>query len=186
MLLPCVFQCTSASGNLDKKFQSGSKLNYSVLFISNNIGSLSYYDYCIIHCGWDRKAAFLNTHPSHINNNVIKYVNDSLEYWYTKIRKDICFCDNKSQSDYDCFRTEIGPFYPGQTVAFRFITILLPTILENLLIRIEDGPETACSTKNRSVLTLLPYHVCTEIKYTIQHKSGKECDLYIKAVPRYK
>ena len=63
--------------------------------------------------------------------------------------------------------------------------MLVPTVLENLLIKIEDGPETACSTKNKSILTLLPYKVCTEFKYTIQHKSGKECDLYIKGTQLY-
>ena len=69
---------------------------------------------------------------------------------------------------------------------FHFIIVFAPFVIENLLIRIEDGPETACSTTNRSVLTLLRYHVCTEIKYTIQHKSGKECDLYIKGVTQYR
>ena len=58
--------------------------------------------------------------------------------------------------------------------------------MDKLLIRIEDGPEYACTSKNRSVITLLPSNVCTKVVYTVQHKSGKECDLYIKAVPQYK
>ena len=183
MLLPCIFQYTSKGGNLDKRFQSGSKLNYSIFFIRNNIEKISYYEYSLIHCGWDEHAAFLNTRSSIINKIVIHYINDTLEHNIMRIRKNICFCDKK---DYDCFRNEIGSYYPGQVVTFHFITILVPLLLENLLIRIEDGPETACSTKNRSILTFLPYQVCTKIKYTIQHKSGKDCDLYIKAVPKYK
>ena len=184
MLLPCIFQYTSRRGNLDTRFQSGNKLNYSIYFINNNIKRFSYYQYAITHCGWEREAAFLHTRASVINEIVIQYVNDSFESGV--IQKSICFCDSKDQSEYDCYREDIGPFYPGQTVTFHFITTLLPLLLENLLIRIEDGPETACSTKNRSILTLLPYHVCTKIKYTIQHKSGKECDLYIKGVPQYR
>ena len=51
MLIPCIFQYTSRTGYLDIKFQTGSKLNYSIFFINNNIEKLSYYRYCITHCG---------------------------------------------------------------------------------------------------------------------------------------
>ena len=181
MLSPCIFQYTSKRGNLDTKFQSGNALNYSIFFINNNIGYFSHYRYAIFHCGWIGKTAFLYTRAIVINKNIIQYINDSLEY--ERIPKRICSCDSK---DYDCYQEDIGPFYPGQTVTFHFIIVFAPIIFENLLIKIEDGPETACSTTNKSVLTLLPFHVCTEIKYTVQHKSGKECDLYIKGVPQYK
>ena len=177
MLLPCIFQYTSKRGKLDAKFQSGKKLNYTIFFISNNIERFSHYRYAITHCGWKQKAAFLHTRAGVINENVIRYVNDSLEH--ESFQKRICLCDHKN---YDCFQENIGPFYPGQTVSLHFIIVFVPHIYETLLIKIEDGPETACSTTNRSVLTFLPFHVCTEIKYTIQHKSGKECDLYIKGV----
>ena len=54
------------------------------------------------------------------------------------------------------------------------------------MIKIEEGTEPACSTSNKSVLTELHRNVCTPINYAIQHKSGKECDLYLKAIPLYK
>jgi len=188
MLLPCIFQFYSYEGNLENKFQSGYKLNYSILFISNNIGSLSLYKYGITYCGWTEYSAFLHTRPETVFQNVIHYINDSLEY--DKIHKDICFCDIKYQRPelprFNCTIYKLGPFYPGQTVQFHFFTRLLPIHMENLLIRIEDGPEPACTTKNRSVVTLLRYNICTKITYTIQHKSGKECDLYIKGIPKYK
>ena len=183
MLIPCIFQYTSKTGYLDTKFQTGIKLNYSILFINNNIKMLSYYRYCITHCGWATESAFLDTRADVINKNVIQYVNDSLEYY--KVEKDICLCDNKDKSGYNCYQDDIGPYYPGQTVTLHFITVFMPFVSENLLIKIEDGPETACSTKNKSIITLLPYQVCTEYKYTIQHKSGKECDLYIKGIQLY-
>ena len=190
MLLPCIFQYAIASfrDNLVKTFQIGNKLNYSIYFISNNIESLSSYKYSITYCGWAEGAAFTQTRPKVVNQNVIHYVNDSLEY--NIIYKDICFCDEKYQQPgllgFNCSIDELGPFYPGQTVEFHFITIIVPVYMERLLIRIEDGPESACSSKNRSVITLLRFNVCTKIVYTVQHKSGKECDLYIKAVPQYK
>ena len=189
MLLPCIFQYTGYfRENLDQRFQNGNKLNYAIYFISNNIESLSFYKYSITYCGWDELAAFTHTRPKVVNQNVIHYVNDSLEY--DTIIKDICFCDKKYQQPgllgFNCTIDELGPYYPGQTVEFHFITILVRLFMERLLIRIEDGPESACSSKNRSVITLLRFNVCTKIVYTVQHKSGKECDLYIKAVPQYK
>ena len=189
MLLPCIFQYASYKNqNLDEKFKNGNELNYSIFFISNNIETLSLYKYSIRYCGWAERAAFTQTRPKLVNQNVIHYINDSLEY--NTILKDICSCDEKYQKPglpgFNCSTDELGPFYPGQTVEFHFITIVLPLFMERLLIRIEDGPEYACSSKNRSVITLLPFNVCTKIVYTVQHKSGKECDLYIKGVPQYK
>ena len=181
MLLPCIFQYTSKRGNLDANFQSGKTLNYSIFFVNNKIRLFSYYRYDITHCGWTGNAAFLYTRASVINKNVIRYINDSLEY--EKIPKRICSCDSKG---HDCHKDKIGPFYPGQTVSLHFIIVFVPYKYEALQIKIEDGPETACSTTNRSGLTLLPFHLCTEIKHTIQHKSGKECDLYIKGIPQFK
>ena len=54
------------------------------------------------------------------------------------------------------------------------------------MVKIEDGPESSCSTSNKSVLAELHRNVCTPINYAVQHKSGKECDLYLKAIPLYK
>ena len=186
MLLPCIFQYADVK-NLDERFNSGDELNYSIIFISNNIESLSFYKYSITYCGWTGPAGFTHTRPKIVNQNVIHYINDSLEY--DKIVKDICFCDKKYQEPglpgFNCTLDKLGPFYPGQTIELHFITIIVPLYMETLLIRIEDGPESACSTKNRSVITLLRFNVCTKITYTVQHKSGKECDLYIKGVPKY-
>ena len=186
MLLPCIFQYASTK-NLDKRFKSGDKLNYSIIFMSNNIESLSFYKYSITYCGWTKPAGFIHTRPKVVNQNVIHYINDSLEH--DKIVKDICFCDKKYQEPglpgFNCTLDKLGPFYPGQTIELHFITIIVPLYMETQLIRIEDGPESACSTKNRSVMTLLRFNVCTKITYTVQHKSGKECDLYIKGVPLY-
>ena len=94
MLLPCIFQYTSLK-NLDEKFKNGNKLNYSIIFVSNNIKTLSSYKYSITYCGWVKRAAFTQTRPNLVNRNVIHYINDSLEY--KKFFKDICFCDKKYQ-----------------------------------------------------------------------------------------
>ena len=187
MLVPCIFQYTSFK-NLDERFKNGNKLNYSIFFISNNIETLSFYRYSITYCGWAEYAAFTQTRPKLVNQNVIHYINDSLEH--NIIHKKICLCDEKYQKPglpgFNCSTDGLGPFYPGETVEFHFITVMVPIFMERLLIRIEDGPEYACSSKNRSVITLLSFNICTKIVYTVQHKSGKECDLYIKAVPQYR
>ena len=92
MLMPCIFQYTSKRGNLDQEFQTGKNLSYAVVFNKNNIEFLSYYKYNIIHCGWDKSAAFLKVSPYLVNQRIIHYINDSLED--VKVLKDICFCDD--------------------------------------------------------------------------------------------
>ena len=59
-------------------------------------------------------------------------------------------------------------------------------LFEDLLIKIEDGPVSACSSSNKSVLTELHRNKCTVVKHTILHNSAQNCDLYLKAVPMYK
>ena len=86
----------------------------------------------------------------------------------------------------DCYQDELGPFYPGQLIDFYFIITLVHVAFHHILIKIEDGPELACSSSNKSVLTELHREVCTNIKYMILHKSSQECDLYLKAVPRHR
>ena len=183
MLKPCVFQYTSNRGNLDNEFLMGKHLNYLILFKSNNIEYIELNKYSILHCGWNQYAAFIKSNPRFVNQKVITYVNDSLEN--QKIVKDICLCDNKD-SHQDCYRDELGPFYPGQMIDFYFLITIVPFLFEDLLIKIEDGPESACSSRNKSVLTELHRNKCTIVKYTILHKTSQECDLYLKAVPMYK
>ena len=179
MLMPCIFQFLSKRGNLDHDIQTGKNLNYTILFKNNNIEVLSYYKYSTVHCGWNKNTAFLKSSPRLVNPKMIQYINDSLED--QTVTKYICFCDKPVRDD--CYREELGPFYPGQTVDFYFIISFIPTLFEHILVKIEDGPEPACSTSNKSLLTELHRNECTRVKYTIQHKSGQECDLYLKAVP---
>ena len=49
-----------------------------------------------------------------------------------------------------------------------------------------DQSQLSCSTSNKSLLPELCRNKCTEVKYTIKHKSDQECDLYLKAVPLHK
>ena len=65
MLAPCIFQYyTRKRGYLDARFQTGSRLNFSVFFISNNIKMLSDSRYSISHCGWAEESAFLHIRAS--------------------------------------------------------------------------------------------------------------------------
>ena len=80
------------------------------------------------------------------------------------------------------FRMSWVPFYSGQAVKFQFI---IPILFENILVKIEEWPESPCSTSNKSTLAELDRDVCTSINYVIQHKSGENCDLYLKAIPSW-
>jgi len=180
MLVPCIFQYTSKRGVLDDEFKTGKKLNYLILFNSNEIQHISLYKYSIIHCGWNKKTAFVHISPRYVNQKIIQFINDSLVT--QKVLQKICTCDSKSHVE-DCYKDELDPVYPGETVSFHFIITLVPIVFKRIFVRIEDGPEPACSTTNKSALIELQRNKCTEIKYTIQHTSGKECDLYLNGIP---
>ena len=183
MLRPCIFQYISRRGNLDNEFLMRKPLNYLILFNSNEIEDFSPGKYSIVHCGWNQYAAFVKSDPRFVNQKVMKYVNDSLENYIT--RKEICYCGNIDFHE-DCYQDELGPFYPGQLIDFYFIITMVHVAFHHIVIKIEDGPESACGSSNKSVLTELHRDVCTNIKYTILHKSSQECDLYLKAVPRHR
>ena len=94
----------------------------------------------MIHCGWSQHAAFVKSNPRFVNQKVIKYVNDSLEN--DTIVKDVCLC-GPPDFHQDCFRDELGPFYPGQSVDFYFMITIVIFLFEDLFIKIEDGPVSA-------------------------------------------
>ena len=180
ILMPCIFQYTSSRGNLDIEFNANEKLNYFILLSSNSIRRLSHYKYGIVHCGWERDSAYTRSNPRFVNQKIIHYLNESQK----QIRKDICFCDSKHVQG-NCFKDELGKFYPGETVHLYFIISNVPKKFKRMLVNVEDGLEPACSSDNKAVPTELSRNVCMPIRYAIKHKSGKECDLYLKAIPVY-
>ena len=179
VIKPCIFQFTSAKGSLDYKFEQGERLNYSISFIRNVVSQIS-EEYVTSHCSWDNNTAFSNsiTDPKEVKKKIISYVNNTIKGERTRL---LCVC-NTSQ-DYDCNIDELGPFYPGETVLFKFFPtfkLFNKTKIKNVPIRIEDNLEVECKSENGSNIVQLSINQCQEFKYILQHKSGKRCEVMFK------
>ena len=167
----CAIQYISERGNLDKEFQMDQILNYSIIHNNNNnkrvISNTDLY-----HCEWDSTSAFLTSSPLYVNQRFIQQ-NISIK----KIRKDICLC--KENKTLDCYVEELGSFYPGVTVSFNFIVLLVSE--ETLLIQQNDESYFTCRG-TRSVV--VEYGKCKHLNITITHESGTWCELYLTASPK--
>ena len=180
MFWPCIFQYISSRGNLDNDFLLNKPINYLILFNNNDIHKFS--PYTVTRCGWNQHAAFLKSNPRLVNKKIIKYINDSLQN-YT-LHKQICYCGYEDLHE-DCYRDELGSYYPGQLIDFYFLITGVPFPFQSILIKIEDGPDFACSSNsNRSVITEVYVDVCTKLQYTIKFTGSQECDLYLKVIPQ--
>jgi len=68
----CIVQYISERGNLDKEFQMGVKLKYSVIFTNNSMPGLSNAE--SPHCSWDASSAFQISRPLHVNQKFIHMI----------------------------------------------------------------------------------------------------------------
>ena len=165
----CSIQYISERGNLDKEFQLGQKLNYSIIHNNNNkLCTISNID--LYHCKWDSISAFWTSSPLYVNQHFI-HQNISVE-------KNICLCKkNKIQ---DCYVEELGSFFPGVTVSFNFIVFSAST--EISLLRQNDDSYFACRGTRSAVVE---YGKCKHFNVTLIHESGTWCELYLTASPKY-
>jgi len=129
--LTCPIQYVSIKGNLDKEFQRGDKLNYSLIFHSND---MLISNHPIVHCIWNANSAFATTRPALVNKRFIAYnfSNDDED-------NAICLCNTNKPKI--CHNKDSGPFYPGQTITFRFA---LANNTTKAIVNIIDQPDIAC------------------------------------------
>jgi len=73
----CFIQYTSIQGNLDKKFEAGKSLNYSMLFQRNNIKQFN--NDKMAHCSWENGSAFLNSVPFHIMKKIVHFIDNQIK-----------------------------------------------------------------------------------------------------------
>jgi len=167
----CFVQYKSDQENLDAQFQLGHSINYSILFIKNNILS-KVTNASLMHCSWDKDAAFLTSNPIRINQHFIHYDN------FTLVQKSksriICLCQNMQTN---CHQEEKGPFYPGQLVQFSFTLNEIST--GSVTVERKFDSAFACSSEfQQSVSSFqLDENECKNISYVVNHKSGRWCEL---------
>ena len=175
----CPIQYVNKMGNLDKEFQRGDKLNYSVIINDNFTIALSISD--IMHCTWDSYSAFSDTRPALVNKKFIAYNHSYDKHDY------ICLCyKNKTKN---CHNKDYGPSYPGQTLVFDFILadIDINSTDEALLHTVDQSNITCKHDNDDSIVFELKSNECKRIEYNVKYnyKGWCEFSLNIKYFPDY-
>ena len=172
----CAIQYISERGNLDNEFQSGQKLNYSVIAHMNNMTEISTSD--LKHCEWDSTSTFLTSSPLEVNQYFIQQ-DTSVRKQH---KKDICLCNERDHIyiAIDCYSEELGPFYPGETISIHFAL----TSSYNIAL-LEKYEELSISCKGTKSSVVIHSHECKNTQFIVTHENGIWCELFLRAVPLY-
>ena len=167
----CRIQYVSKKGNLDKQFQRGDKLNYSVIFNNNNMSPFSSFD--MMHCSWDSHSAFSTSRPSLVNKKFIVYNHSVDEHRF------ICLCyDNKT----NCHDKDFGPYYPGQTILLSFIFVE-KSGTEGVFVHELKNFDVSCKyDKGKPIVFELQYDECKRMEYKIMYNYREWCEFSIRMI----
>ena len=171
----CMFQYFNEQ-NLDSLFGKKVKLGYSITFQANkwnNEFELNCDSLKISHCSWLTGSAFNVTLPVDINQRFISFVNET----FVTRKKRLCYCSEISSMN--CYKDQLGPIYPGQT-----LNIMLAFTYSNfieLIIDVHDIklPPTACKISLLQETKQIVTQTCTMVKFTILQINNhyKWCEL---------
>ena len=173
----CAIQYISERSNLDNEFQSGQKLNYSVIVHMNNMSDVSTSN--LKHCEWDSTSAFSTSSPLHINRYFIQQ-DTSVRKQH---KKDICLCSESDRITIDCYSEEIGPFYPGETVSIDFV--LTSSYTNTVLLEKQAYEDSFISCKGTKSSVVIRSRECKNAQFTVTHTNGIWCELFLSATPLY-
>ena len=81
-----------------------------------NLSECNCYNYHlpIVNCHWLPQSAFYHMIPLDVNNQFIKYINNSDAIKANNDQNTLCACNN--QMNYDCSINDLGYLYPGETL----------------------------------------------------------------------
>lgn len=172
----CIFQYFEEQ-NLNS-FRNKTK-GYSVVFQANTWTTKyeqSSFSLRIIHCSWLTDSAFSTTIPVDINQRFISFVNEI----FVTGKRGLCYCSEISTIN--CYKDQLGPIYPGQTLdimlAFRCSSFI------ELIIDVHDTelPPAACKISSLQETKQVITQTCTAVKFTILQTSShyKWCELIFK------
>ena len=167
----CAIQYVSNRGNLDNEFQSGQKLNYSVIVHMNNISEI--FTSNLKHCEWDSTSAFVTSSPLHVNQDYIQQ-DTSVRIQH---KKDICLCNESDHIAIDCYSEEIGPCYPGECLSINFA---LSSSYTNTVL-LEQHQDLSISCKGTKSAVVIHSRECKNTRFTIMHENGIWCELLLIA-----
>ena len=134
----------------------------------------------ITHCYWVPQSAFNITNPVEVNMHYIQYINNSKSLQMSK-DKALCYCSDKKH--YNCFKDELNPLYPGQTLTVSFYPHVEYNFTTEAIIAEVDMKQkyaTSCKVINAKENMQFIGRNCTEVKYTIAFPTNNWCELFLK------
>ena len=128
------------------------------------------------HCSWLMGSAFNVTIPFDVNQQFITFVNETM----APKKENLCYCS--SNGSMDCYKDQLGPSYPGET-----LNILLACMHSHSIVLIIDVhdiklPPTACKISSLQQTKQFVTQTCTLLKLTILQVNShyKWCELIFK------
>ena len=174
----CVFQYF-ADENLNVLFTKKVKLNYSIIFAYNiwlSESALNSIASKTTHCSWLTGSAFNVTIPFDVNQRFITFVNEML----VAKKDNLCYCSYSNSID--CYKDQLGPIYPGETLNIR-LAYMYSYFIE-LIIDVHDinTQPTACKISSLQQAKQIVSETCTMLKFTILqvHNYYNWCELLFK------
>lgn len=179
---PCFIQYISKNNeSLDKKFQEGKKLNYSIIFNSNTAEMIYHLDRTI-YCKWLPVAAFHEVEPKTVNEQVVHLINQSSDL-VMKDHQSLCFCNETTRKGQpNCYVDELGRTYPGQTIVVSFELARAVELDVNVDITIAVDTKLSECTVSKAYEARQKFHKkgCNKFSYTILSNKDTECKLVLK------
>ena len=156
----------SFSGNKSHKQRS----TYSFDVQMNNIYDL------LTHCKWLPKAAFNESSPKYINQQIVQVDDDPWTH-----HKRICYCPH--DGDYNCTIDLLGPVYPGQVLQ---VDLCMPQANKDYIITVETHavnlPKSACKLAHQTEFINNIGNYSKTFNFTIISEVYEICELFLTSL----
>ena len=173
--MKCLFQYSSMKSMklvLSNDLKNVYNYSYSIVLQKNNGDVMSNKRFATSHCDWIDNSVFMQSDPYEVNQNVIQYVNNSMEF-KIRLSNHVCYCSDDQH--YNCSIDELGPVYSGQTFSLK----VLLKYRRKVQMIFDRNFNRVCESHNITNSYLLLPNTCTKIEFNILHKNGSSCDIYL-------
>ena len=153
-------------------------------FFNVQLPSSFQVDLPITHCYWLPHSSFTVTIPLDVNEKYVTFINNSKHLPQSNAQKLLCYCTNDTQ--YDCYKDDLGYLYPGQTMILPFCYPGNLTNSGNVEVLVEPSINgthfTPCVVHKPIEFIQFTSKKCTELQYTIAFATDNWCELFLKVL----
>ena len=190
---PCFFQYLKSNatdtnyliifdGNMASVWFSLPILLFKFLMMLNDAIDLK-MELPFTHCYWSAYSAFnALTIPLDVNEKYVKFINNSDGLPQMINKKLLCYCID--DTNYDCYKDDLGYLYPGQTASLSFCYPDNFTTIDYVEVSVDisiNGTRfMPCVVHNSKELIQFTSKKCTRLQYTIAFLNDNWCELFLK------